>query len=517
MAYRYLLLLAAPLSLYAALNQSIRIDSGVVSGVPGNDASITAFKGIPYAAPPVGNFRWRPPESPAAWKDTRRADHFSADCSQAQTGPRGPWGSEYMSPSAMKGGSSEDCLYLNVWTAATNPHEKRPVIVWIHGGGFSSGSGCVPVYDGEGLAAKGVVMVTINYRLGVLGYLAHPDLTKESSHHASGNYGLLDIIAALQWVRNNIAAFGGDPNNVTTAGQSAGAFAINYLMASPLAKGLFHRAIAESGGAFIGTLSLPQAEAAGIKLAQSEGASTIAELRAKSADAVREGLGTMTRPVPIVDGYVVPSDVFSIFAEGRQNDVPLLLGWNSSDGVSFGAPPKAAAFREQARRNFGGLADAFLRVFPAATDKEAAASQHDLVRAQRFAWQDRTWARLQGQTGKSKVFLYYFDRVAPGTPSQTRWGAFHSGEIPYALNTLNRWDRPFETADRKLANQMSTYWVNFATTGDPNGPGLPEWPAYSTKDERSIKLAGEVQTIATPQKKQLDFFDTYSTSKRRAP
>jgi len=506
------LLIAASVPARSALDHPVRIETGSIQGV--TSGSVTSFKGIPYAAPPIGDVRWRAPQPPASWQGTRRADQFSAACFQAKTGAFGPWSAEYIAKNAMEGGSSEDCLYLNVWTGAAKAGEKRPVFVWIYGGGFNSGSGDVPVYDGAGLASKGLVMVTFNYRVGVFGFLAHPELTKESGHHASGNYGLLDMIAALQWVRKNIAAFGGDPGNVTIAGQSAGAFAVNYLMASPLAKGLFERAIAESGGAFIPAQSLAEAEAAASKMGESLGARSLAELRAKPAEAFLRPSGSY-RAAPIIDGFVVPAEVPTIFAEGRQNDVPLLTGWNADDGVAFGPPPKAEAFREQAKRTYGEFAEAFLKAFPAATGQEAASSQHALGRDQLFAWQGRSWARAQTKTGKSKVFLYYFDHTAPGTPEQTKYGAFHSGEIPYALNTLAKWDRPWGEVDRKLADQMSAYWVNFAKNGDPNGPGLPEWPACSRNDERSMKFGDTIEAIPIPGKAELDFFDEYNARGRQ--
>jgi para-nitrobenzyl esterase len=518
-AFRFLLPLhiAAAIPALAALPQPVRIESGLVEGV--TNGEVTAFKGIPYAAPPVGDLRWREPRPAAAWSGVRKADHFSRDCFQAKTGPFGPWSAEYIAKDAIEGGSSEDCLYLNVWTPAAKAGEKRPVIVWIHGGGFTSGSGGVPVYDGAKLAAKGVVMVTINYRLGVYGFLAHPELTKESGRNASGNYGLLDMIAALRWVHKNIAVFGGDPSNVTIAGQSAGAFAVNYLMASPLAKGLFARAIAESGGAFRRSPSLQEAEAAGEKLAAMHGARNIAQLRAVAAEALLPNERGY-RAGPIVDGYVVPREVYATFAEGRQNDVPLLTGWNQDDGVLFGAPLKAEAFRAQAKRNYGDLAEAFLKAFPASTDAEAARSQHALARDPLFAWQGRTWARLQAKTGKSKIFLYYFDHTSPGTPEQTRYGAFHSSEISFALSTLAKWDRPWSGTDRRIAEQMSAYWVNFARNGDPNmpgdpnGPGLPNWPAYTRANERSMRLGEKIEPIPVPNAAELDFFDQYYMRQR---
>lgn len=487
------------------MNGPVRIESGLVQGV--TDGTIRAFKGIPYAAPPVGDLRWREPQTPADWKGVRDATHFSAACFQAKTGAFGPWSAEFIARDAMEGGSNEDCLYLNVWTAAAKAGEKRPVMIWIYGGGFTSGSGDVPIYDGAGLAAKGVVMVTFNYRVGVLGFLAHPELSKESGHGASGNYALLDMIAALKWVQRNISAFGGDPHNVTIAGQSAGAFAVCYLMASPLAKGLFERAIAESGGAFSQAQPLDRAESAGVKLG------TLAELRAKPADAFLR-LPNGYRPGPVVDGYVLPEDVSAIFAAGRQNDVPLLTGWNADDGVAFGPAPNAETFRENAKRNYGPFGDEFLKAFPASTDAEAADSAHALTRDQLFGWQGRTWARAQAKSGKSKVFVYYFDRTAPGTPAQTGYGAFHSGEIAYALNTLDQWQCPWTDADRKLSNEMSTYWVNFAKNGDPNGAGVPKWPAYSRSGERALRLGETIRPIPIPDGPQLDFFDSYNQRAR---
>ena len=304
-------LLAAAGPVGAAIDGPVRIESGLVHGV--TNGNITAFKGVPFAAPPVGDLRWREPQPPADWQGVRNAGHFSAACFQAKSGAFGPWSAEFIAKNAMEGGSSEDCLYLNVWTPAAEAGERRPVMVWIYGGGFTSGSGDVPVYDGAGLASKGIVMVTFNYRVGTLGFLAHPELSKESGHGASGNYALLDMLAALKWVRRNISAFGGDPGNVTIAGQSAGAFAVNYLMASPLAKGLFERAIAESGGAFSQAQPLDPAEAAGAKLG------TLADLRAKPADAfLRPPNGY--RPGPVIDGYVLPEDASAIFSAGSQND-----------------------------------------------------------------------------------------------------------------------------------------------------------------------------------------------------
>lgn len=497
------LLTVAAIPAEAALQKPVPTESGLVAGVA--RGGIIAFQGIPYAAPPVGDLRWREPRLPAAWQGVRSADHFSADCYQAKTGPFGPWSAEFIAKNAMEGGSSEDCLYLNIWTGATKAGEKRPVFVWIYGGGFNSGAADVPVYDGAGLASKGLVVVTFNYRVGVFGFLAHPALSKESRHRASGNYGLLDMIAALEWVHRNIVGFGGDPGNVTIAGQSAGAFAVNYLIVSPPAKGLFEHAIAESGAGFLETEPLRLAEAEGAKMMEAQGARTLAEMRAKPADSLLS-----LRARPIVDGYVVPKEPYRAFLEGRQTDVPVLTGWNADDGVAVGPPLKADAFREQATRRYTDLAAEFFKIFPSSTDEDAAAAQRAVSRDQTFAWQAREWARLQTKTGKSKLFLYYFDHTAPGTPEQTKWGAFHSGEIAYALNTLDRWERPWTAADRKLAGQMSTYWVNFAKHGNPNGPGVPEWPNYTDQDERVLRLNDPIESQPVPYPAELDFFDQYN-------
>ena len=312
----------------AAVNGTIKVESGLLEGIA-TASDIRVFKGIPYAAPPVGDLRWRPPQPPAKWNGVRKADKFSDSCMQALRRSGNPWTKEFM----VQNDASEDCLCLNVWTGAKVATEKRPVLVWIHGGAFYEGSGEIITYDGEELAKKGVIVVTINYRLGIFGFYTHPELTKESPTHASGNYGLLDCVAALQWVQKNIAVFGGDPSRVTIAGQSAGAAAVHTLTASPLAKGLFQRAIAESGSG-IGrrTKELADAEKDGVKWAETKGATSLKELRAKPAADLMGG----ARFAPVVDGWYLPTDTAAIFAQGKQNDVPLLTGWNEDDGVMFG-------------------------------------------------------------------------------------------------------------------------------------------------------------------------------------
>lgn len=478
-----ILLIALSAPVWSAFNQPVRIDTGLVSGV--TNGKVTAFKGIPYAAPPIGDLRWREPRPAASWQGVRPADRFSAGCVQRKSGAFGPWSAEFIAKNAMEGGSSEDCLYLNVWTAAAKSGEKRPVIVWIHGDGFNSGSGDVPVYDGEGLASKGVVMVTINYRLGVFGFLAYPGL------HPSGNYALLDMIAALHWVRKNIAAFGGDPANVTIAGQSAGAFAVNYLMASPLAKGLFQRAIVESGGSNVDKAglalvarSLADAEKDGVKFADAKGAASLKELRALSWQKLMEPVSRGPRFAPIVDGYSLPAQVREIVRQGKQNDVVTLTGANTGElgGLTpTPGPVTAEMFRNRARMRFGDAADEFLKLYPAATDEEARIAQEQSVRDQALVSMF-LWSRERAKTAKTKVYEYLWDHALPG-PDAARYGAFHTSELPYAMNTLYMSDRPFTDADRKTADTMSSYWANFAANGDPNGKGLPHWPAVGEKPE----------------------------------
>ncbi len=521
--------------LSCALYGEVRIEGGLVSGAPGTDRGVTVYKGIPYAAPPVGELRWRPPRAPAVWTGVRKAETFSDSCMQsgntlpeivaAVKARRSPFGPEFY---AWKEPRSEDCLYLNVWTAAKSSSDRRPVLLWLHGGGFVQGSGALPIYDGEGLAAKGLVVVTINYRLGAFGFFVHPELSKESGRNASGNYGLMDQIAAIEWVHRNIAAFGGDPNNVTIDGQSAGAHSVSYLVASPRAKGLFQRAIAQSGGMFAPTApavtglssgavpTLKEMEQAGAKYAQEHRAGSLAALRAKPA---AELLGPDAPSIPVIDGYILPADVYTIFCLAGQNDVPVLIGWNSGDGTPFAAnsrmPETAQAFVREARRRFDGMADRFLNIFPVNTDSDAVRQRPEIARDMMFAWQARTWARLQSKTGKSKAYLFYFDLIPPGRRQLAIFGAHHSAEIVYALNNLRTWDLPWTVQDRNLAAAMSGYWVNFARTGDPNGPDLPKWPCFEPGNQRSMLLGDRIEAIATPQQPELDFFDAWFAEHRK--
>jgi len=526
-----LIALVASANLAFAISDPVKIDTGLVSGKPGSNASIQAYEGIPYATPPVGNLRWHAPLPAAPWQGVLKADHFGNNCMQANYKPevvnplvdqgKSPWSDEYY---AWREPLSEDCLYINVWTPAHAPGDKLPVLVFVHGGGFVQGSGSVDIYNGEGLASKGIIVVTLNYRVGIFAYFAHPDLRKESEHNVSGNYGVMDQIAALQWVHRNIAAFGGDPANVTIDGQSAGSRSISYLVSTPLTHGLFARAISQSGGMFApsnitdnsASPYMKDSEEKGVKFAQDMNAKSIAELRAlPAADIVK--YASLFRPV--IDGYVFPADEYTTFSQGKQNDVPMMIGWDQGDGTpfanNFGLPEDAAGFKEAAVKLFGPMAPDFLKAFPVTTDADAVIERANAARDWSFAWNMRTWARLQAKTGKNKLFLYYWDHVSPVKPITIPYGAFHSSEIPYAFNNLDTWRLNWRPEDRHMSEIMSGYWVNFIKTGDPNGKGLPAWTVFDPKNEQSLHFADKVGMFPTPLKQELDFFDAWFASRRK--
>lgn len=490
----------------------VKLDSGTVSGVSGNSGRVRVYKGIPFAAPPVGNLRWRPPQTVASWDGVRKADQFGPICPQA-----GGAGQKM----------SEDCLYLNLWTAAKSASEKRPVMVWVYGGGNTSGSGSNPLFDGEALAQKGPVIVTFNHRLGALGFLTHPELTKESGRHASGNYGLMDQIAALQWVQKNIAAFGGNPRNVTLWGQSSGSWDITNLMTSPQAKGLFQRAIGESVP-WVLPKKRADAEQDGLRFAEALGVHSLAEMRAVPSDAVVKENGMVWALPPAerraifpslpntVDGWVIPDDPAVVYAQGKQMQVPVLVGSNKDEHNRLvPQPAPASRFIELSRERWGNLSEAFLKLYPAGTDEQAAASQFacfdDIM-----AWSMRNWARLQTKTGKSKAYLYYFIEEPPGRANEKAGptlGAFHSAEIPYVFQNLTSarveltGDRTWTPVDRRLSDIMSSFWVNFATTGDPNGAGLPKWtPFHEIKNPGPLVLGSEVELGVALDPARVTFF-----------
>ncbi len=479
----------------------VKTAAGRVAGTTNAGGDVRIFKGIPFAAPPVGALRWKAPQPVKPWTSVRNCTAFGPSPMQNDPAPFSMWTEEYLIPEEP---IDEDCLYLNVWTGARSAAEKRPVLVWIYGGGFVSGGSAVPIYDGEAMAKKGIVFVSINYRVGVFGFFAHPELTRESGRGASGNYGLMDQVAALQWVQQNIAAFGGDPRNVTVAGQSAGAMSVNCLVASPLAKGLFGKAIAHSGASFgRNILTLREAEAEGENVARSLGVASLADLRKVPARELLEKAKLTRRP--IVDGYVLPEAVPAIFAAGRQNHVALLTGWNEDEGLSNSPVKSAEEFRKWAAEEYGADAQPFLQLYPATTDAEAAVSQAKLSRDQIFGAQNYAWANAQHEAGKAPVYVYRFTRKVPATGEYVKYGAFHTGEVPYAYDNLKFVNRPWEPVDHALAAAMSAYWANFARSGAPGGSGLPQWPAYTTGAKQIMVLGEKPAAGPLPDAPALEF------------
>ncbi|MFN8354104.1 MAG: carboxylesterase family protein [Spirosomataceae bacterium] len=481
----------------------VQTANGKVEGYAKDNLRI--FKGIPFAAPPVGELRWKAPQPVPNWTGTRTCTAFSASPIQNKPQPFYCWTEEFIAkPEPL----SEDCLYLNVWTSAKSKADKQAVLVWIYGGGLSSGSANCDIYDGEEMAKKGLVFVSINYRVGVLGFMAHPELTKESGYNASGNYGFLDQLAALKWVQQNIAAFGGDPNNVTIAGQSAGAFSVNALIASPLAKGLFHRAIPQSGGLLSNRLSqqLADAEKQGLKLMQKANCTSLAELRKKSADELQKLSNGQDAPRfgVTMDGYVLPTDIVAHFKNGKHNQVPIMTGWVTGDGSFLGDVKMSLdAYQKEAQTKYGAKATEYLSVFPATTDDEVkAAKQKQTLLG--FAGMP---SHLLATYTQQPSYLYQFSHVPPDKPNFPNYGAFHTSEVPYALHTLHTWIRPWQPVDKELENMMSSYWVNFAKTGNPNGTGLPEWKRYDKQTGNIMVLGDKVATQAGLFKKEFDFLE----------
>ena len=488
-----------------AAPDTVKVDGGQISGATAN--GVRVFKGIPFAAPPVGALRWKAPQPVVAWSGVKAADTFKPQCMQEPY----PAGSPYARPPEAM---SEDCLYLNVWTAG-NAGDKRPVMVWIHGGAWTRGSGSTPTYDGAALAKKGVVLVTTNYRLGPFGFLAHPALTAESPNRSSGNYAILDHVAALKWVQKNIAAFGGDPGRVTIFGESAGSWSVNVLQATPLAKGLFHRAIGESGAQFARTATLADAERGGEALAKAAGAESLEALRGVPAEKLlaiqsfRTGVN--------VDGFALPDTVRNIFAQKKQSDVPVLIGSNANEWTTLSNPaqfPKTLDdFHKRMEAQYPGLAKELDTVYPVKTDADIAQAMLGVGRDTTFTLEMRTWARFVTAGGPSaatragtNAFLYQFTHVPP-SPNAKTWGAYHASEIPYVFGTLRTRDWPFTGTDFTLSDRMSSYWVNFATSGDPNGRSLPKWTPYDANAEPYLDLGESVRVKNHLLKAQLDFLE----------
>ena len=463
----------------------VKTDKGEVAGKMSDDGQVRVFLGVPYAAPPVGPLRWKPPQPAERWKDVRSAQSYGSRCMQANVFPD----MKFHDP-----GQSEDCLSLNVWTPrGTEAGAKLPVMVWIYGGGFAAGSTSEARQDGEAFARKGVVLVSMNYRLSIFGFFADAALAAESPQHASGNYGLMDQAAALQWVKRNAAAFGGDPDNITLFGESAGSASVSAQMASPLAKDTLAHAIGESGGAFFRTGlvfdSLAVTEKRDEAFARDAlGTSTLAELRAMPAEALVKAVegqkGAAVRFGPNVDGLFLPEPAQDIFAAGKQAHIPLLAGWVRDEG---GPPSNAvtlSSYKEMAEKTWGPKANDFLRVYSASTDDEARRSAADYAADRFIAFSTWEWVEAQVKTGEKPVYRFHFEQPSPGGryhPASS--GVFHSSEIEYVFGNLKaRPGAPWTEADYALSEQMQSYWVNFAKTGNPNGAGLPEWPAYDAGD-----------------------------------
>jgi para-nitrobenzyl esterase len=512
------------LALTATLAQAqVKTATGLVKGKPVADGAVTVYLGVPYAAPPVGDLRWRAPQPPTPWEGVRDATDTPAACLQPK-----------MFDDINFARLSEDCLTLNVWAPAKAHH--APVMVWIHGGGFGAGGGDEPRHNGEAFAKKGVVLVTINYRLGIFGFFTHPELTKESPARASGNYGLLDQVAALKWVKENVAAFGGDPSNVTIFGESAGSFSVSALVATPLTRGLFHKAIGESGAFFSlreGTMPLAAAEQQGTTFAASMQADSIAALRAKPADEVMAAAGkSKLRFWPVLDGHLFPKPVPEIYASGEQNHVPLLAGWNADEiraAVTLRPDkPTVASFTESTRKQFGDHADAVLKAYAAATDADAVEAAAALGNDSFIGYGTWKWIETHLATGKSPVYRYSFDRKIPvpaghtvmGRPATAAdIGARHAGEIEYVFGSLalSLPKVPWTSEDRALSETMTSYWVNFARTGDPNASGLPKWPRYEPASRRVMHLDVTVKDAPEAHRARYEALDAYSKANAAAP
>jgi para-nitrobenzyl esterase len=470
---------------------TVKTEQGKVRGKTINDGKVQAFLGLPYAAPPVGDLRWRAPQPPLTWKGERDATSFGHRCAQNRI-----WDAMTFEDN----GASEDCLFLNVYApAGSKANSRLPVMFWIHGGGYAAGASSEPRHNGDFLPLKGVVLVTINYRLGVFGFLATADLAKEANG-AAGNYGLLDMVAALQWVKANIRNFGGDPDNVTIFGESAGSFAVSTLIASPVARGLFHKAIGQSGAAFAGTPltgSLEAEEKKDDEWVTSLGVHTLAELRAlpteKILAATKDKL--INGYPPYVDGRLLTQPVEAAFAAGSQAHIPLLAGWNRDEDTSLAEGMTAKKWKAYAEEHFKERSAEFLKLYPGSTDEQAARSAIDYGSDAFIAFGTWKWIEAQRKTGAptdrsssegwktsdSPIFRYHFELAAPPSKYHPGYFAYHSDEIEYVFGTLDT--RPgavWRPEDRRLSEQMMSYWTNFARTGDPNGPGLPPWPKYDS-------------------------------------
>ena len=538
----------------------VKVKQGKVHGVV--EKGLGTFKAIPFAEAPVGELRWKAPVPKKKWSGVFDATEFSGmPPQQVRTRPGAP------GPRV-----TEDCLYLNIQTPAVSAKEKLPVLVWIHGGGFITGD--ANSNDGVKFAKQGIVYVSLSYRTGALGFLSLPELSAENERGISGNYGLLDMIEGLKWVKENIAAFGGDPSKVTIMGESAGAIAVSMLCASPLAKGLFRGAISESGGSFCpvdavrvdnnGIRDVKGSEDYGLEWMKRIGVSSLAELRETPweklvSDEQSGGVGGFW---PTVDGYVLPDDQYKMYEAGNYNDVNVLIGTNSDEGAMFvQAPVERAKYEADIRAEYGPFADRMLELYPAAEDENTRDALSDIFRETAFAWPTWAWANLQNRTGKGKVYMYYFDQFndmrggmpgaqrREGNPQGNRQGrpegnrqgnpqggpgrgapqggpqgmpqfraprgANHASEMQYVFATP--WGRPFQGGDKAVSDAMNRYWANFVKTGDPNGEGLDNWPVYKNGEKTVMFFKNGTSLIETPNKAQLELMEDYFAWKRQQP
>ncbi|HLK22020.1 MAG TPA: carboxylesterase family protein [Bryobacteraceae bacterium] len=501
--------------LMGAPSGQVKVESGALEGIEAKTPGVRAYLGIPYAAPPVGDLRWKAPQPAPAWSGAFKADHFGHRCMQNNVFDDMVFHDE---------GMSEDCLHLNVWTPAKSPNEKLAVMVWIYVGGFQAGATSEARQNGEVLAGKGVVVVSMDYRLGIFGFYSHPELSKESGHHSSGNYGLMDQLEALRWVHKNIAAFGGDPNKVTIFGESAGSFSVSAQMATPLSKGLIARAIGESGaffGATLAAMAVSKTEQDGAKFATEQKAANLAEMRAIPAEKLLAATKSNGfRFGPNVDGYFLPESATAIYSAGKQAHVPLIAGWNAQE-MSFPAvmgKTTAEKFRGQIHDKFPADEAQLLKLYAAGTDAEGLESAIDLASDQFIVYGTWKWVELQRKTSGKPVYEYIFGRIRPPSPDNKingmdpkLFGAVHASEIEYvfgALDSLKGYD--WQPEDRKLSDLIQSYWSNFAKTGDPNGPGLPKWPENTSKNGYAV-MHLDVDAHAAPaaHRDRYEFLDSY--------
>ena len=495
---------------------TVEITGGTIEGLPqGTDQNtILTFKGIPFAAPPVGDLRWKAPEPVEPWTGVKQTHSFCDACMQT--------------PNAMGNTApvNEDCLYINVWTPAKMTNDKLPVIYWIHGGGYVGGSTSTPMYDGTGFAQKGVVFVAVAYRLGPFGFLAHPELSSESGK-GSGTYGIQDMIYGLKWVKDNIEKFGGNPENVTIFGHSAGGAAVSVLAGSPAAHGLFNKVICMSGGSFTplrtsreagidqGIPSLTLAEQNGEDLLEVIGVNSIKEARLMAPEDIQKKVDeakNLMRFRPVADGNIIPDDLYSLYEAGKFNYTPVLLGHTSDEVGAFGGNENVTPddFIKKIRGQYKSYADTLLAAYPHATEEEATLSSRNLRNDSSFSWNTWTWSRLQSRKGE-KAFQYRFD-YHPDSPDG---GSGHGSDVPYAFQTLEGDEEGVKKDDLKLSDMISTYWVNFAKTGDPNGTDLLQWPVFSEDDSKIMEFDETPGVEPLPALDRLKIFDGFINELRK--